>query len=143
MIDQSSINKNTNAQKLNSTLNSDLTLNSYSVPDSQNGTIHSLVNSNRSTYNYKNGIENEHSTFPIVNNKWFDKPESQFEQITNVQHTLVNQYSDNKKSDIIETEDNFWADVENREILPPESFQNESLQVAMNNLQLNNEVSKF
>ncbi|XP_026812247.1 protein transport protein Sec16A isoform X1 [Rhopalosiphum maidis] len=140
-IDQSSINKNTNLQKLNSTLNSDLTLNSYSVPDSQNGTIHSLVNPNRSTstYNYKNGIENEH-TFPIVNNKWFDKPESQFEQIINVQHTLVNQYTDNKKSDIIETEDNFWADVENREILPPESFQNESLQVAMNNLQLNNEV---
>lgn len=143
-IDQSTTNKNTNQQKFNSTLNSDLTLNSYSVPDSHHVTNNSLVNSNRSTYNYKNGIENEHIS-PIVNNiKWFDKPESQFEQITNVQHTYVNQYTDNKKSDnIIESEDNFWADVENREILPPESFQNESLQDAMNNLQISNEVSKF
>lgn len=74
----------------------------------------------------------------------FEKPESQFEQITNVQNTFVNQHTDSKKSDNInETEDNFWADVENSEILPPESFQNESLQLAMNNLQISNEVSKL
>jgi len=119
-------------------------LTSYSVPDTHNGIAQPLVNSNRPTYTYKNGIENEQHTFPVVNNKWFDKPESQFEQITNVQHTFVNQHTDNKKCDnIIDTEDNFWSDVENREILPPESFQNESLQVAMNNLQISNEVSKL
>jgi len=74
----------------------------------------------------------------------FEKPESQLDQITNVQNTFVNQHTGSKKSDNIdETEDNFWADVENSEILPPESFQNESLQLAMNNLQISNEVSKL
>ncbi|XP_003241201.1 protein transport protein Sec16B isoform X1 [Acyrthosiphon pisum] len=138
-IDQSSTNKNTNQQKFNSTLNSDLTQNRYSVPDTHNGTTYSLVNSNRPTYNYKNGIEDEQHSFPV--NNGFEKPESQFEQITNVQNTFVNQNTDNKKSDNInEIEYNFWADVENSEILPPASFQNESLQLAMNNLQISNEV---
>lgn len=141
-IDQSSTNKNTNQQKFNSNLNPDLTQNRYSVPDTHNGTTYAIVNSNRPIYNYKNGIENEQHTFPGSN--VFEKPESQFEQITNVQNTFVNQHTDSKKSDNInETEDNYWADVENSEILPPESFQNESLQLAMNNLQISNEVSKL
>lgn len=129
---------------MNSTLHSDLTWNNYSVPDAHNGTAQSLNNSNRPTYNYKNGIENEQHTYPVVNNKWFEKPENQFEQTTNAQHKFVNQHTDNKTFDnVIETEGNFWADVENSEILPPESFQNESLQVAMNNLQISDEVSKL
>lgn len=117
-------------------------MNSYSVPDPNNRSSHSLVNSNRPTYNLNNGIENGQHKFPTISNNWFDKTESQLEQITNIQHTFINQDVDNKKSDnIVETDENFWVDVENREILPPESFQNDSLQVAMNNLQISDEVS--
>lgn len=141
-IEQSSTNKNSNIQKLSSTQNSDLPLNSHPAPDSNNTIPQSLANSNRPTYNFNNGIENGQHTFSAVNHNWFDKTESQLEQITNVQHTFINQDNDIKKCDnIVETDDNFWADVENREILPPESFQNDSLQVAMNNLQINDEVN--
>lgn len=138
-IEQSSNNKNSNAQKFN--LNSDLTFNSYSVPDPNNGTAQPILNSNRPSYNYNNGIENGQHKFPAISNNWFDKTESPPEQVQpNVQH--VNQTVDSEKCDnIVETDDNFWADVENREILPPESFQNDSLQVAMNNVQISDEVS--
>lgn len=121
----------------NSTLNTDLTLNSYPVLDPNNGTAQPIVNSNRHSYNYNNGIENFQHKFPVISNNWFDKTESPLEQ---VQH--INQNIESKKCDnIVETDDSFWADVENREILPPESFQNDSLQVAMNNLQISDEVS--
>lgn len=74
----------------------------------------------------------------------FDKSESQIEPITSIQNTHFNQDVDGKKSDnIVETDENFWVDVENREILPPESFQNDSLQVAMNNLQISDEVGYY
>lgn len=117
-------------------------MNSYSIPDPNNGTDHSLVNSNRHTYNFNNGIENGLHTFPINSNNWFDKSESQLEQITNTKHTFTNLIVDNNKCDnIVETDDNFWADVENREILPPESFQNDSLPIALNTLQISEEVS--
>lgn len=117
-------------------------MNSYSVPDPNNGTAHSLVNSNRHTYNFNNGIENEVNTFPVNSNDWYNKSESQLEQITNTKHTITNQAVDNDKCDnIVETDDNFWADVENREILPPESFQNDTLPIAMNTLQISDEVS--
>lgn len=116
-------------------------MNSYANPDPNNSTVQSQLSINRPTYNYNNGIKNEQQKFSVSNN-WFDKSDSQPEQINNVQYTFINQDIDNRKSDnIVETEDNFWADVENREILPPESFQNDSLQAAMNNLQISNEVS--
>lgn len=141
-IEQSSANKNSNLQKLNSTKNSDLPLNSYPVPDSNNGISQSLVNLNRPTHNFNNGIENGQHKYSVINHNWFDKSENQLDQMSNVQHIFVNQDIDNTKCDnIVETEENFWADVENREILPPESFQNDSLQVAMNNLQISDEVS--
>lgn len=119
-------------------------MNSYSVPDPNNGTGHSLVNSNRHAYNFNNGIENGLHKFPINSNNWFDKSESQLEQITNTKHTVTNQAVDNNKCDnIVETDDNFWADVENREILPPESFQNDTLPIAINTLQISDEVSLY
>lgn len=140
-IDSSTTNK-LNIQTFNPISNSDLTMNSYSVPDPNNRSSHSLVNSNRSNYNLNNGIENGQHNFPTISNNWFDKTESQLEQITNIQHTFINQNVDNKKFDnIVETDDNFWVDIENKEILPPVSFQNDSLQVAMNNLQISDEVS--
>lgn len=136
-IEQSST-KNSNLQKLSSIQNSDLPLNSYPVPDSNNGISQPLVNLNKPIYNSNNGIENGQHKFSVINHNWFDKSD----QISNVQHTFVNQDIDNTKCDnIVETDENFWADVENREILPPESFQNDSLQVAINNLQINDEVS--
>lgn len=139
-IDQPTTNKK-NIQKFNSTQNSDLTSNNYSVPDLNNRSSQSLVNSNRPTYNVNNGIENGQHIFPTISNNWIDKTERHLEQITNLQHTYTNQDIDNKKSEnIIETDDIFCV-VENREILPPESFQNDSHQVAMNNLQISDEVS--
>jgi len=135
-------NKNSNIQKFNSTPNSDLTLNSRSVPDPNNVSAQSLVNPNRPSYNFNPVIENGQHTFPAISNNWFDKTESQLEHITNIQYPFIKEDVDSKKSDnIVETDDNFWVDVENREILPPESFQNDSLQVAMSNLQINDEVS--
>lgn len=128
---------------MNSTQNSDTSLN-YPISNSNNGPAHSLVNSNRPFHNFNNGFENGQQTFPVADNNWFDKSESQLEQITNVQQTPIgHEYDiDTKKCDNnVETDDNFWADVENSEILPPESFQNDSLQNAMNNLQINDEVS--
>lgn len=119
-------------------------MNSYSVPDPNNGISHSLVNSNRHVYNFNNGIENGLHTFPINSNNWFDKSESQLDQITNTKHTVTNQAVDSNKCDnIVETDDNFWADVENREILPPESFQNDTLPIEMNKLQISDEVSSL
>jgi len=143
-IEQASVNKNSNLQKFNSTAQSDLTLNSFnSVQYNLNETTQSsLVNTNRASHNFNNGIENVQPTFSTISNNWFDKSESQIDQITNIQHSFINQNIDNKKCDnVVETDDHFWVDVENREILPPESFQNDSLQVAMNNLQINDEVS--
>lgn len=100
------------------------------------------VNSNRPTYNFNNSNENGPPTFSDTSNNWFDKSENQIEQMTNVQHAFINQEADGKKCDnIFEADDNFWVDVENREILPPESFQNDSIQGAMNNLQISDEVS--
>lgn len=118
-----------------------MTLNSSSVFDPNNGASQSIVNSNKSSYNYNNGIENSQHTFPAISNNWFDKTEGPLDQVKlNVQN--INQNVDSKKCDsIFGTDDSFWADVENREILPPESFQNDSLQVAMNNLQISDEVS--
>lgn len=110
------------------------------MADSYNGTPKSTINSNRPIYNINNGIENGQHKYSVINHNWFDKSENQHEQITNVQLTCISQDFD-KKSDNIGIDDNFWADVENREILPPELFQNDSLPVALNNLQINDEVS--
>lgn len=140
-IEQSSTTKNSNIQTYSANINSDLTSNSYPVPDPNNGTGHSSVNSNIHAYNFNNGLENGLHTFPINSNNWFDKSGSQLEQITNTKHTVTNQAVDNKCDNIVETDDNFWADVENREILPPESFQNDTLPITMNTLQISDEVS--
>lgn len=141
-IDTSSINKSSNAQKFNSIPNSDLTSSSYPVQDFDNGMTQPQVNLNRPTYNYNNSNENGPPKFPANSNNCSDKSENQIKQMTNVQHAFINQEADNKKGDnIFEADDNFWVDVENREILPPESFQNDSVQGAMNNLQISDEVS--
>lgn len=144
-IEQSTNNKNSNQQKLNLTHNSDLAAHSYSVLDPNSGAAQSLVNTNsRPSYNFNNGIENGQHKFTPIGENWFEKSDSQIEQMSNVQHSYSNQDIDNKKcDDKIETDDNFWVDVENREILPPESFQNDSLQVAMNNLQISDEVGYY
>lgn len=126
---------------MNSSQNLDSPLNSYPISNQNNGSAQSLVNANRPFHNFNNGLENGQQTFPVGGNNWFDKSENQPEQITNVQHTSIGYDIDTKKCDNnIETDDNFWADVENSEILPPESFQNDSLQNAMNNLQISDEV---
>lgn len=111
------------------------------VTDSYNGTSQSIVNSNRPIHSVNNGIENGQHKFSVINHNWFDKSDSQHEQITNVQHTCISKDANKKNDNIIGVDDNFWADVENREILPPESFQNDSLPIAMNNLQISDEVS--
>lgn len=137
-IDQSLANKNSNIQKFNSTPNSDLTLNNRSVPDPHNISTQVLVNPNKPSYNFNPIIEN--GQFQAISNNWFDKTESQLEQITNVQYPFTKDVDSKKSDNIVETDDNFWVDVENREILPPESFQNDSFQVAMSNLQINDEI---
>lgn len=139
-IEQSAtINKNS-SPKFNPTLNSDLSFNNHSVPDPNSGTAQSLVNENRSSNNFHSVVENGQCTLPPVVNNWFDKSEYQHEH--SLQHNINNQSFVNNKicDNSIETDDNFWVDVENREILPPESFQNDSLQDAMNSLQISNEV---
>lgn len=127
---------------MNLPLNSDLPLNSYPVSDSFNGTPQSIVNSNKTIHNVNNGIENGQHKFSVINHNWFDKSENQHEQIINVKHTCISQDVDSKENDdSIGVDENFWADVENREILPPESFQNDSLPVDMNNLLISDEVN--
>lgn len=139
-IEQSSITNKNGSQKFNSCLNSDLTYNNYSVPDPNSGTAQSLVNQSRPLYNFNSVTENGQHTLHPVGNDWFDKSEYQHEQINSLQHNVNQDFVNSKCDNIVETDDNFWIDVENREILPPESFQNDSLQDAMNNLQISNEV---
>jgi len=116
-------------------------LNSNFVPDPNKGSPQSLINSNRPTYNVNSVIENGKHNLSAISNNWFDKSESKFEQITKVHYPFIKDVDSKKLVNIVDTDDNFWVDVENREILPPESFQNDSLQVAINNLQINDEVS--
>lgn len=140
-IEQPAITMNSNVQKLNSNINSDSTLNNYSVQDSNIGTAQSLVNQDRPPYIFNNGNENGQYKYSLAGNNWFDKSENQIEQMVNVQHNINQDFVGKKCDNTIETDDNFWVDVENREILPPESFQNDSLQAAMNNIQINDEVT--
>ncbi|XP_050538413.1 uncharacterized protein LOC126903883 isoform X4 [Daktulosphaira vitifoliae] len=98
---------------------------------------------NNSEQSYDNGIENGHN-FTNPNTNWYRNSEN---LSNSVQSTITNNsYLQNesighkKINNVTENEGNFWTDVENSEILPPESFQNDSLQNAMNNLQISNEV---
>lgn len=139
-IEQTATTNKNGSQKFNSGLNSDLTLNNYSIPDPNIGNAQSLVNQSRPPYNFNSVTEKGQNTLHPVGANWFDKSEYQHEQMNSLQYNVNQDFVNNKCDNIVETDDNFWIDVENREILPPESFQNDSLQDAMSNFQISNEV---
>ncbi|XP_050443155.1 uncharacterized protein LOC126847123 isoform X2 [Adelges cooleyi] len=144
-VDQSAKNKSLNTQQNTnpqSIENLDTSLNdSYSISAATNESTQPTVTNCAVSNNIDNRMENGQHNFAMHSNNWFEKSDSQSELFSNTKaYSNIHPENDvNKKFiNVVEHEDNFWADVENREILPPESFQNESIQVAMNSLQINN-----